>query len=290
MPRTSRLSIAKRDIARLFEAQQTRVFTRREIEVILSENRLSWRLAESTTASKFIDFLIGKSQLEEVRLDFAYRPVIRYTWGTVQPIQLLQSIHSAGYFSHFTAMQLHGLTDQIPKTMYFNIEQRLTGGGGVLTQPAIDRAFKLKPRTSQNVAVYRNSRVCLLNGRRTDALGVVLEESGQGVRVTGIERTLIDAAVRPVYAGGVSEVAKAYRAAHDQVSINKLLAQLRKLNYTYPYHQAIGFYLEHSGAYRDAQLELLRQIPMEFDFYLTYQMKQVEYVKEWRLWVPKGFQ
>jgi hypothetical protein len=67
-----------------------------------------------------------------------------------------------------------------------------------------------------------------------------------------------------------------------------LAATLQKLSYTYPYHQAIGFYLERAG-YNPAQLDLLRRFPMEFDFYLTHQTKEKEYVKEWRLYVPKGF-
>ena len=64
------------------------------------------------------------------------------------------------------------------------------------------------------------------------------------LRFTNLERTLIDAAVRPVYAGGVFEVRKAYQLAKEKVSVNRLAALLQKLNYIYPYHQAIGFYLE----------------------------------------------
>ena len=36
------------------------------------------------------------------------------------------------------------------------------------------------------------------------------------IRLTNIERTLIDIAVRPVYSGGVFEVLKAYRLAKDK--------------------------------------------------------------------------
>mgnify|MGYP000533613284 CR=1 FL=1 len=73
-------------------------------------------------------------------------------------------------------------------------------------------------------------------------------------------------------------------------SINKLAAYLRTLNFTYPYHQAIGFYLERAGDYSDSQINLIRQFPIEFDFYLTYQMKNPDYNERWRLFIPKGFQ
>ncbi len=59
--------------------------------------------------------------------------------------------------------------------------------------------------------------------------------------------------------------------------------------YTYPYHQAIGFYLERSGGYSQSQLDLLRQFDIQYDFYLAHQMKEMDYNEKWRLFIPKGF-
>ena len=116
------------------------------------------------------------------------------------------------------------------------------------------------------------------------------DDDGSPLRITNIERTLIDATVRPVYAGGVAQVAEAFRAAAGRLSVNRIAAYLRKLRFTYPYHQSIGFYLERAGTYKASQIELLREFPVEFDFYLTYQMRDPDYNKRWRLYVPKGFQ
>jgi hypothetical protein len=126
----------------------------------------------------------------------------------------------------------------------------------------------------------------------TNQLGVITENVNYGeqsatVRLTIIERTLLDVTVRPAYAGGVSEVLKAYELAKERASVNRLAATLEKLGYVYPYHQAIGFYLERAG-YKGASLDLLKRFPMNFDFYLTHQIGQKEYVKRWRLYVPKG--
>jgi predicted transcriptional regulator of viral defense system len=141
------------------------------------------------------------------------------------------------------------------------------------------------------VAPFGELRICLLNGRNTGQLGVIeIDEPKVGrLRVTGIERTLIDAAVRPVYSGGVFEVAQAYKMARERVSINKLVAYLKQLAYTYPYHQAIGFYLDRSGVYKDSQIKLLRQFPMNFDFYLANRMGGGQYNEKWRLFIPQGF-
>ena len=63
---------------------------------------------------------------------------------------------------------------------------------------------------------------------------------------------------------------------------------LKKLDFAYPHHQAIGFYLERAG-YRASTLDLLRRCPMRFDFYLTHGMAETRFDKTWRVHVPQGF-
>jgi hypothetical protein len=230
------------------------------------------------------------------RLDFPfpYRKEVRYVWGDVPLLEVLLTLKSDAYFTHYTAMRIHGLTEQIPKTIYLNHEQRPHTRNADLQQSRIDMAFRRAPRLSRNVITYRNVRICLVNGMYTAQLGVIEDDvyydEGRPchVRFTDIERTLIDATVRPAYAGGVFEVQKAFRLAKDKVSVNRLAAMLQKLEYVYPYHQAIGFYLERAG-YKPSALDLLRRFPMEFDFYLTNQMAETDYIRSWRLFVPKGF-
>jgi len=45
---------------------------------------------------------------------------------------------------------------------------------------------------------------------------------------------LIDIAVRPAPAGGISSAIEAYRAAKDRVSVPKLVNILEQLRYMYP--------------------------------------------------------
>lgn len=287
----SRLAIAKQDIVKLFDESETRVYARKDIERILSFNRKFWRLAKSTTTNRFLDFLLDKTQMEHQEFEFPKRTTDRYTWGDVPVYELVQSLRPECYLTHYSAMHLHGLTLQAPRAIYVNFEQRACGGGGELIQSNIDKAFKRKCRVTRSVATFRERTVHLLNGQNTSQLGVqeIDTEFGHGIRLTNIERTLIDATVRPVYAGGVFEVAKAYQLASEQVSVNRLSSYLKRLNYTYPYHQAIGFYMERAGAYSNAQIALLRQSEIEFDFYLAHDLKEVDYVQRWRLYVPKGF-
>jgi predicted transcriptional regulator of viral defense system len=286
-----RLSIAKPDIAKVFENQRANLFTRSGIGEILSQQREFWRVSESTSLNEFIRFLLEETNLKEARLQFPSRQEIRYVWGNASTSELVLSLKPDSYFSHYTAMFLHGLTEQIPNTIYLNHEQapkpyRETS----LDQISMDTAFQRPARVSRNIASYKDQKICILNGMYTGKLGVIdiTGPDDERIDVTDVERTLIDATVRPVYSGGVFEVLNAYRMAKGTVSVNKLAAMLRRLNYTYPYHQAIGFYLERTGVYKDSSLALLRKFEIKYDFYLTHQIKQRAYSKAWRLYYPQG--
>lgn len=290
----SRIQIAKPDIVKALN-QGAPILKLSDLKSLLSGQRRFWRLAQSTTTQDFIEFLKNQGRLKEYRFPFPHRNEIRYVWGEQPLLNILQTLRPNSYFSHYTAMRMHGFTEQIPKTIYINHEQHLKSQtSGALEQANIDTAFSRHPRISNNVIDFEDNRIYLLNGKNTGQLGVITEsmndENGHQilVRVTGAERTLIDITVRPVYSGGVYEVLKAFTLAKEQVSINALVSMLKKINHIYPYHQAIGFYLERAG-YRSSLLDLVRRLPIEYDFYLVNKMQDMEYVKAWRLYIPKGF-
>lgn len=290
--KSTRLKIAKLDIVKFFDNYHTKVFKRSQVDEILAQQREFWRLSPSTTGNEIIAFLIDETKLEEVKFEFPSRTEIRYTWGDISTYELALSLKSDSYFTHFTAMFLHELTEQIPRTIYLNHEQVPKHyRERELEQSSIDMAFQRPVRVSNNIATYKDQKICVLNGMYTGKLGVIqiVGPRGEQIQVTDVERTLIDATVRPVYSGGVFEVLNAYRLAKEKVSVNKLAAMLKKLNYTYPYHQAVGFYLERAGVYKNSLIALLRKFERKYDFYLTHQIKEKNYSKAWRLYYPKGF-
>ena len=293
MPRPpSRMTIAKPDIVQLLNSKKEKtVYTDRELATILEENRSFWRLTTRTTTNEFIDFLISKAGMGVVELKSEYREAVRYSWGEPSRFELGLSLRKTPYLSHGTAVFLQGLNEQVPATIYVNQEQSpKPKTGSSLTQDGITRAFSNQQRTSNYIYAWRDYRFLIVSGKSTGRLGVeaLKGPGGEDLDVTNIERTLIDITVRPSYAGGVYQVLEAYRSARERLSVSKLLASLKKLDYIYPYHQAIGFYMERAG-FAATKFERLRQVGIAFDFYLTYGIGDKEYDPRWRLFFPKGF-
>jgi hypothetical protein len=188
-------------------------------------------------------------------------------------------------------MYFHELLDYEPNSIYFNHEQPARPlSTASLEQSRIDNAFQKKQRLTTARTIYNEKEYWLLNGKQTGNYGVILIklQSGIEIPVTDLERTLIDIAVRPAYAGGVNAVLNAYRSAQSKVSIDKLKKTLLSLNYVYPYHQSIGFYIEMAGNYaNEASYEFLNYDTFKYNFYLDYEMKSPLFSKRWRLYYPR---
>lgn len=300
MPRPSRLQISKADIVKTF-ANGPRILRATDIATVFNQNRQSWRLAQSTSLREFIGFLVSKTELLLVRFPFPQRELIGYTWGKVPLLETLVGLVERGFYSHYTALRMHGLTEQVPKTIYINQEKSSSSGLGhdedaVYAQEAIDQAFKKPPRATKNEIELpeERCRVVMLQSAHHEGLGIVDgifndgSERGLPIRYTDLERTMIDIVTRPFYAGGVAEVAKAFENAKDKLAVNKMSAMLKKMGFGYPYHQAIGYYLERAG-YKASLVDIFRRQPMVRDFYLTHGLEKTTYCREWRLYTPEGF-
>ncbi len=269
------IRLNKNLIRKTFQETKTNIFVFAELSELLRQHDEEWIAddekeipdrgsvkVKSPGVNALAEAIVKAGVLEKAVLPFPFRQDIRYLFGKVDLLDLVQSLSDQGYVTHFTAIYLNDLTEQTPKTIYFNIEQRTSGGAGQLTQEALNRAFKAEARLSSNVVEYKGTRIVKLNGRNTNQLGVITKRRAKAgaVRVTDLERTLIDATVRPAYSGGIAVVAKAFELAKESVSVNKLTAYLRKLRYVYPYHQALGFYMERAG-YEEPLLEMFEQFP-----------------------------
>jgi predicted transcriptional regulator of viral defense system len=291
--RKSAVERARVQILSFFDNMPQHVFTFHQLANIFETERITWSLPESMTIKKFMTFLTDRGSLTTHRFDFNWLPTTLYYWGDPTVYEVAMSLRPNSYLCHLTAAQFHGLVPAEPRdAVYVNVEQTpKPGPTGKLEQASIDTAFKRPSRTTQNRVQVGNHTFYLLSGKHTNMLGVESRTtSGLSlpVRVTSLERTLIDIVVRPIYAGGVQTILEAYKRAAKQLDVGQMTRILEQLQHLYPYHQAIGFFMERSQSYSSTQIELLHKYPKNYDFYADYQITEPRYSPAWHLYYPSS--
>jgi predicted transcriptional regulator of viral defense system len=268
------------------EALQPRAWNRRDIALYLAEKRADWNAPKYRTPGLLISFLV-ENEIVQVReiSSKEYGRKARYVTGNLSVLQFACSFYKHSYVSHSTAFHVHGLLTA--RNIFVNHEQTPKNTTSCLSQGRIDQAFRNRPR--QSSFEFRTGRhtITFLNGKNTGEAGVidVNGPSGEPLRCTSLERTLIDCVVRPQYAGGIQAVAAVLPGAIRNLSGSEIVRLLARTKYTYPYHQSLGFLLERAGI-PASELEPLRSLPIRFKFYLDYGMKNPAYDPTWRIYYP----
>lgn len=303
MGRLGRVAVMKKNkdlILDYIHAAGDQILNYDTLKILLHDIKQNKIVPNSLKLTEFIDFIIREEKiLQSVSVKLPQRDTTRFLFGDISAYRLALSFNKNSYLSHYSALLFHQLTNNVPRKIYTNMEQAakyntidFNDPEERLKQKNIDLAFSRPMRETNQKASFNlpgsSYEVFLLNGKNHGKLGVTkVELNGETLPVTDLERTLIDIVVRPIYAGGTLEVLEAYKAAKGRVSVNKLLATLKKMDFSYPYHQAIGFYLDRAG-YSDKIFKLFSPFGVNYDFYLTYGMTDKEYSKQWRVYYPKG--
>jgi hypothetical protein len=272
-----------------------RVFTYHQLKKFHASHKHELELPPSITTTRLVEAMIGSGTLKEVSINPAkgskgqdgtpYKTIVRYARGDANVMELGLSLRPNSYLSHASAAELHGVLPA-SKTLYVNKEQGPKTINPIpLTQEAINLAFSYSPRVSNLVYEHEGRRIVLINGKSTNNLEVVTQSVPSPIAYTTLERTLIDITVRPIYAGGTNAVIQAFKNAAGQISLLKLIDVLRQLDYIYPYHQALGYYLQKSG-YTAQETKALKDLEIKFDFFLTHGVRKTIFDADWRLYVP----
>jgi len=282
--------VSEKTILNYLRKQKPSVFTYAELDKIFAKHSVAITFDGKIPTKSYLESLLERGKLKKVLFSFPSRKETRYLIGKVSTLAVAQSLKPEAYFTHRSAMYLHKLTDEFPETLYINVEQgRHHERDRMITQEGIDRAFKNQVRVSHEIAEYEGIKICVLHGQKTNRSEVIEKTfAADLLRVASVERTLIDIAVRPIYAGGVGEVINAYMKSKGLFSVRKLLKVLEEMDYGYPYHQAIGFYLETAEACSQIELNIFRKKEIKHDFYLTHKMNETSYSENWRLYYPKN--
>jgi predicted transcriptional regulator of viral defense system len=293
MGRKSKFELAKDKISLTLNKYEKFVFKNQELEEIFDRNKSFWGLLDRMYFDDFIKIMVAEMPFKEHIFDFPQGTIKIYTWGYDNFYEILTSLKKGAYLSHYTALFQHSLTEQIPKYCYVSSNRKtLTPKTKLedISQDAIDKAFSKEQRISNNFCVWGEFKIFLLEAAFPDNVGLMKVdiENEKNIWITDLERTLIDAVVRPAYVGGVGEILKAFELVANNISINKTCSYLKKLNYIYPYHQAIGFYMEKTGVYTEKQLNKIEE---RFNtirkFYLVHGEKELSFSERWQIFYPK---
>mgnify|MGYP000686001012 FL=1 len=206
----------------------------------------------------FIEYIEDICNVEEVSSVNERMSVIPlYAKPKADIYDLAAASSRSSYFSFYTAITIHGLTLQLPKHIYMTNERNsYIKYDNTLKQEAIDTAFNKKPRQTTNIRTIQNYKLHLINGQSNNRLGVVPFRNCYFV--TDVERTILDSVARPFYSGGVTQVLEAIINAKNVIDVDKLVYYYNQMHYIYPYHQALGFYLEKAGYEKQALVPFLK--------------------------------
>lgn len=181
----------------------------------------------------------GFQQLYEVTVPYA-------RLGFVDEREALLELHPYAVLSHLTALVFHGLTEEQPKGLTATASADTTGGllpiGTVpsdwegVTRPggrAVPRVLgrpvawqRVKPERFFGFAEY--------------------QPLGYPLRLTVVERTLIDGLQTPDLCGGIGNVLRAWALARDTIDLELLVYQVERFDVAV-LRQRVGFVLDRLG-------------------------------------------
>ncbi len=201
-----------------------------------------------------------------------------------------------GYFCNLSAIYHHALTNQVPSTVYWCQETAAPKKGRSeqqVTDARMRAAFVKPNKRTSFVLSHNDSDIVIVERTRGTDHGVLPVRSKHspcpaGSRVATLERALIDAVVSPQYNGGITSLCDYFRMAKKKLKTKRLLEIYRKLEFVYPYAQAIGFFMAHSGMPEQAE-SIRRVYPPRQRFYVDHGAKTFwVYDEHWMICYPKG--
>lgn len=287
---SSKFKIAQPDIKTKLRELGSNVMSKADLDIFLQQNRAGWNLPKNTTTKHFIELLIQNGDLKESKVG----NTVLYTYGTYDNYELFLALRKNSFYSHFTAIRLHELTEQTPRDVYISASRiNAPNTAVVLTQENIDVAFLKPPREKMPLA-FENRKLFLISNVARDTQTITKQiTDGKyefSIRLTSLEKTMIDAVIRPHYCGGIPLVIDAFKEANEQdFSVNKALSFIHQNDYKYPYAQCLGFYLDKAG-YKEAQLQLVeRKIKPQYKLYLDHNIptSQLALDERWQVYYPK---
>ena len=171
--------------------------------------------------------------------------------AAVHEYEVAMALVQPAAISHWTALNYHGLTEQIPRHVFV-----LTTTDVSVPRKRTSESAEARVGYPVNGTVYRFVQV-----RPERYFGVERIWMGDArVSITNLERTLLDGLAMPQHCGGFGEVIHAFGEAMDQVNINRIIEYAQQLGLAVA--KRAGWVLERQGS-EAAQLDELAALPIK---------------------------
>lgn len=169
----------------------------------------------------------------------------------VHEFEVAMALVEPAAISHWSAMNHHGLTEQVPRKVFV-----LT-----TTEASVPRGRREKARASGGGYRVGDTLYQFVQVKPERFFGIEGVWVGEArVKVTDLERTLLDGLSMPQYCGDFGEVLHAFAAAGDRLDIEKIAGYAQKLDVATA--KRLGWTLESEGMH-DSRLEVLAALPIK---------------------------
>lgn len=273
-------------------------FDEKSIYTFLHENKTKMR-TRSFSLNKFIDYLVNQKLLYILDFTNELNDKIIYVSKYFdnksdysKAIEVTSLLIPKSYLSYFSSLYYYNLTQQLPKKIYVSIERKSHAPHNELKQDTINKALCKEGRLPSKILSVMGYEIYLIHSKEANRVGIKrVQIFEKDYRISTIERTLIDIVVRSEISGGIEEVIQVYKkiATLENISINRIIFILKKLNYIYPYYQIIAYLLYANGFNVD---KFKKEFEFKNDFFLSRGIinenkQNLIYNSEFRLYIPK---
>lgn len=196
-------------------------------------------------AEKIIRHLISNSELEPIAgVQSVYKLIAPF--ANLLPVateHIVQEANPKAVFCHWTALSIHGLTHELPKTVFayhFKGQNSTRIPLGTTPDDWLDlrRPRNALPKRVEGIPVDWTRS----DGQR-DFGHTIATFAGLPIYVTDLERTLLDTIRFPEKAGGILNALRAWRAARDRMAVDALVGYAERFDNAVLL-QRTGFLLE----------------------------------------------
>ncbi|TFG04510.1 MAG: hypothetical protein EU536_04480 [Promethearchaeota archaeon] len=182
------------------------------------------------------------------------------------PIQVLKQLSEPYFVSHYTALDLYGLSQRSLNILYFTTTKNV--------KPLNQETYLIKPVIVRQKYFFGYIQINLENDL---------------INVSDLERTILDIINRPDLAHGFEDVIKSILGIDQEINYSKLLDYLSKFNKKVLF-QRIGYLFDTPAIKRqlnvpDDFLNKLKAINYSINYFGFSREKGI-YNKQWKLIVP----